>query len=661
MKKLDSGLPARLIGLAAIAVLLVTALLVWSGWRVLEHERLLSDERYRQHLETAADRVASTLFRGLSRFETELNALAGLSQSQRTSQLELLTVQLPEDAVIVLFEPGAVQSYPSNRLAYYPIVSSSHETEHDFQRIDLLEFRQKDYSGAIDELRRVSTRDDPRVRAAALVRLARNYVKAGKMENALEALEELVGLGNTPVESVPASLLGRYSQCALLQTLDRSAEREIRLLNEDLQRGFWTIDRATYLFYDQQLKDWLGSKGDQPQPSSAPAHVLASATSELWSSWQLSRQTGNLHRGYRTAEVVDVPILTLVVGSSDLGLGIVAGAEYLHEWILQPLKPLQNELNVALKLLDNEGSEFLSLSPPATQGMETVRTPLETGLPWTLVFTIADATVFDSDLMFRRTLIVSGIFILLIGFIGSVFFMARALAREMEAARLKSDFVAAVSHEFRTPLTSLRQFTELLATDRMPNEADRQSCYRVLQHETGRLHRLVENLLDFAKMEANALQYRIEEADAYHLVASVVSEFEQEATSQGYSVSLTLSESDLRVKADQEALSRAIWNLLDNAVKYSPECKTIEIDVESEEDCGVIRVKDQGLGIPVEEQERVFTRFSRGTSSKQVSSKGTGLGLPMVRRIVEDHGGRIELQSEVGEGSTFSIFLPRVY
>ena len=660
MRNLKLGLPPKLIGLAAIAVLLVTALLVWSGWRVLEHERLLSDQRRQLHLESAADRVASTLFRGLSRLETELNSLAGLSQSQRTSQLELLAVQLPEDAVIVLFEPGAVECYPSNRLAYYPIVSSSHKTEHDFQRIDLLEFRQKDYSRAIDELRRVSTRADPAVRAAALVRLARNYVKAGEVENALKSLEELVGLGDTPVESVPASLLGRYSQCALLQTLDGSAEREIRLLNEDLQQGFWTIDRATYLFYDQQLKDWLGSKADQPQPSSTTAHVLASATSELWSSWQQSRQTGDLHLGYRTAEVVDVPILTLAVGSSDLGLGIVAGAEHLHEWILQPLEPLQNELNIALRLLDNEGSEFLTLAQPVAQGMETVRTPLETGLPWTLIFTIADTAVFDSDLMFRRTLIVSGIFILLIGFIGSVFFMARALAREMEAARLKSDFVAAVSHEFRTPLTSLRQFTELLVTDRMSNDTDRQSCYRVLQHETGRLHRLVENLLDFAKMEADALQYRMEETDASELVTDVVNEFQQEAASRGYSVSLTLPESELRIKADQEALSRAIWNLLDNAVKYSPDDKVIEVDVEEGGDYGVIRVKDQGLGIPVEEQERVFTRFSRGTSSKQVRSKGTGLGLPMVRRIVEDHGGRIELQSEVGEGSTFSIFLPRV-
>jgi len=334
-------------------------------------------------------------------------------------------------------------------------------------------------------------------------------------------------------------------------------------------------------------------------------------------------------------------------------------AEHLHDWILQPLEPLQNELNIALRLLDNEGSEFLALVQPEVQGMETVRTPLETGLPWTLVLAITDTSVFDSDLAFRRTLIVSGIAILLIGFIGSIFLMARALAREMEAARLKSDFVAAVSHEFRTPLTSLRQFTELLVTDRMSNDADRQSCYRVLQHESGRLHRLVENLLDFAKMEADALQYHIEEADASHLAASVVKEFQQEAATHGYSVSLTLPEGELRIKADQEALSRAIWNLLDNAVKYSPDHKKIEVSVEEGSDYGVIRVKDQGLGIPVEEQERVFTRFSRGASSKQVSSKGTGLGLPMVRRIVEDHGGKIELQSEVGKGSTFSIFLPR--
>ena len=141
----------------------------------------------------------------------------------------------------------------------------------------------------------------------------------------------------------------------------------------------------------------------------------------------------------------------------------------------------------------------------------------------------------------------------------------------------------------------------------------------------------------------------------------MVNEFQQEAATHGYSVSLTWPEGELRIKADQEALSRAIWNLLDNAVKYSPDHKKIEVSVEEGGDYGVIRVKDQGLGIPVEEQERVFTRFSRGVSSQQVSSRGTGLGLPMVRRIVEDHGGTVELQSEVGKGSTFSIFLPRTF
>ena len=245
MKNLKLGLPLRLIGLATIAILLVTALLVWSGWRVLEHERLLSDQRRQLHLETAADRVASALFRGLARFEAELDSLAGLPGSQRASQLEFLADQLPQDAVLVLFESGAVKTYPSNRLAYYPIVSTPQRIEHDFGRIDLLEFRQKDYSRAIDELSRISTTDDPAVRAAALVRLARNYVKAGDVENALKCLDELVGIGDTRVESVPASLLGRYSQCALLLDLDRSAQQQVRQLYEDLRQGSWTIDRAS--------------------------------------------------------------------------------------------------------------------------------------------------------------------------------------------------------------------------------------------------------------------------------------------------------------------------------------------------------------------------------------------------------------------------------
>jgi signal transduction histidine kinase len=568
-------------------------------------------------------------------------------------------VQLPEDAVVLSFEADAFESYPPDRLAYDPVVSHLSDTEYDFHRIDSLEFRQKDFQRAINELRHISTVDsDPQVRAMALNRLARNYLKANDVDNALKTLQELIVLGDTPVESVPASLLGRYSRCVLLRETNRNSEKETRLLHDDLQKGCWRIDRATYLFYDRQLKDWLGSTSGESPSSPAIPLVLASAANELWSDWQRNLQTGEFDRGYRTVETGRVPILTLLTGSSELTLGIIAGAGHIHEWMLQPMDQLQRDLNIAVRLLDNKGSEFLVPDQPGLQSMQSVRTPLDTGLPWTLAVTIADPEVFETDLMLRRTLVVSGISVLLIGFIGSVYLMGRALARELEAARLKSDFVAAVSHEFRTPLTSLRQFTELLVTGRMSNEPDRQTCYRVLQQETGRLHRLVENLLDFAKMEADALQYHPEEVEMSRLVEGVVSEFRQQVASQGYSVSVTLRDAKVRVKVDQEAISRAIWNLLDNAVKYSPDQKAIEVDVEQDGEFALIRIEDQGLGIRPEEQARIFTRFSRGSSSSQVGSKGTGLGLPMVRRIVEDHGGKIELESKVGKGSIFFVFLP---
>jgi signal transduction histidine kinase len=238
------------------------------------------------------------------------------------------------------------------------------------------------------------------------------------------------------------------------------------------------------------------------------------------------------------------------------------------------------------------------------------------------------------------------------------YFIARAFSREMAVARLQTDFVAAVSHEFRTPLTTMRQLTEMLARGRIPSEERRQRYYDVLAHETGRLHRLVEGLLNFGRMEAGAQEFRFEKIDAMILVRGVVTDFQREAESTGYRIELQTHGISTAIKADKEALERALWNLLDNAVKYSPDSKTIWVEVARYGIELVLRVRDRGVGMAAKEQKEIFRKFVRGEAAKSASIKGTGIGLSMVHRIVEAHGGRIRVESEPGRGSTFTIVLP---
>jgi signal transduction histidine kinase len=258
----------------------------------------------------------------------------------------------------------------------------------------------------------------------------------------------------------------------------------------------------------------------------------------------------------------------------------------------------------------------------------------------------------------RRPLLLTGLAIIgMVVLVGS-YFIARAVTRELEVARLQSDFVSAVSHEFRTPLASICQLSELLADGRVSSERRREEYYEGLRRESQRLHRLVEGLLDFGRMEAGAREYRFEFCDPATLVRQVVEEFEAEVAGRGYRIEISVNHHVPGVRADQEALSRALWNLLDNAVKYSPHCQTIWVEADGEGDEVEIRVRDQGLGIAESEQPQIFKKFIRGGSAQAAGAKGTGLGLTMVRHIVAAHGGQVRVESQPDVGSTFTILLP---
>ncbi len=214
-----------------------------------------------------------------------------------------------------------------------------------------------------------------------------------------------------------------------------------------------------------------------------------------------------------------------------------------------------------------------------------------------------------------------------------------------------------MSHEFRSPLSALCQIAEMLVSDRLVSDDVRRQSYGVLAREADRLRRLVEGLLDFGRFEAGGAVYHFEPLNIGSLLETLVAEFSARVAATGHTVEVNLPAVPTYVRGDRDALSRAIWNLLDNAVKYSPDCLTVWLDVEQDEDRVSVTVRDHGLGIPVDEQRAIFERFVRGAESKARRIKGTGVGLAMVRRIVEAHGGEIRLTSQPGKGSSFTMIL----
>jgi len=238
------------------------------------------------------------------------------------------------------------------------------------------------------------------------------------------------------------------------------------------------------------------------------------------------------------------------------------------------------------------------------------------------------------------------------------YFIHRAVLREVRVARLQSDFVASVSHEFRTPLTTVRQLSEMLVRGRVSSDERRQQFYETLLRESERLQRLVEGLLNFGRMEAGELHYQFESLDPKEFVGEVVSEFQREVDALGYRVELNGKGPLPSIRADRQSLARVFWNLLDNAVKYSPEHHTIWVELSDANGRVSVRVRDHGLGIPAAERAEIFRKFVRGAAARSASIRGTGVGLAIARQIVAAHGGGISVESEPGRGSVFTVLLP---
>ncbi|AFH50399.1 OmpR family signal transduction histidine kinase [Ignavibacterium album JCM 16511] len=248
--------------------------------------------------------------------------------------------------------------------------------------------------------------------------------------------------------------------------------------------------------------------------------------------------------------------------------------------------------------------------------------------------------------------------ILLLVLIAAVMFAYRAVKKELELAQLKADFVSNVSHELRTPLALISMFAETLELDRVKNDEKKKEYYSIISQEANRLGRIVNSILNFAKMEAGKRKFNFESINLNNVVENIYQTYSYHLQNKGFKFEKQLTENLPEVKADAEAISEAIINLIDNAVKYSADLKEVTLKTISTGNSVIVEVIDKGIGISPEDQKKVFDKFYRVSSGLIHNVKGTGIGLSLVKQIVDAHNGTIELVSEPGKGSTFRIILP---
>ena len=236
--------------------------------------------------------------------------------------------------------------------------------------------------------------------------------------------------------------------------------------------------------------------------------------------------------------------------------------------------------------------------------------------------------------------------------------IARIVAREMEILRIKSDFVSSVSHEFKTPLTSIKALTERLETGKVTQPAKMKQYVSIISHDIDRLIRLVSNILNFSNIEEGKKVYRKEETNIAIWLKEVINNYQKESIERGVSISADIEDDLPALNIDKESMTQAIFNLLDNAVKFSKDVREIGVTVLKNESTIIMKIKDKGIGIENDEKDKIFEKFYRGKNAVKYYIKGTGLGLALVKYTVEDHNGRIDVDSEPGWSTVFTITLP---
>ena len=346
--------------------------------------------------------------------------------------------------------------------------------------------------------------------------------------------------------------------------------------------------------------------------------------------------------------------------------GMVFDAEYLRDHFFpQALESVmtrdvgegQGENHAVMMLHAKGDSTPLAASAGWDGGTPEVERNLETAFPGLVLAIKMRGTTLAAigERFIRMGFAILGAPSLLLA--GGLFLTHRNVSKEMALARLKSDFVSNVSHELRTPLSLIRLYAETLEMGRITSPQKYQEYYSIIRKESERLTALINNILDFSRIEAGRKEYDFRETDLRELVHNTLESYRFQIEQNGFTFEEKIGEVP-PMRVDREAMARSLVNLVNNSLKYSQDRKYIGVNLYRDDGSVRLEVVDHGIGIPAEEQAKIFEKFYRVGDPLVHNTKGSGLGLSLVRHIAQAHGGDVSVESAPGRGSRFIITLP---
>ena len=686
---------------------LVLAYLAFRGIR--NEAALLAQRRLNEH-RAISELIADTVDARIAIVEQSLASIAarhGNISEYDSTEVAGLTLALDSlqarhplvEEVFIIEDPQTVR-LPTAHLLFLPdgsrqVIGASWPAAiaADVQDGQRREFQQRDYGEALASYRRaLGKTSDPALGGELLLTIARVQRKAGRLAAATSTSETLLGNYNsvTTRAGVPIGPTARLEHGSLLLAMADSvaALDSFTGLNERLVDGEWSLERAQYGFFKRQATEsieallarvFADDELEERQRALTALNGLEderrAVTERLLQFHEVAGEdlqariarglAGGAEAGNRyvleTGGQTYLVSLSSYTGEPAVRWGLLLNDRYLQDEVVGPLLDTLVDRTTTDWLVRSRDGRTLFAPEDSPVGSITINATFAGSFPpWLMEFYQRPQNPYvrllasGESIYFYMFLLIASI--LVFGLILTV----RAVSHELELARLKSDFVSTVSHEFKSPLTSIRQLAEMLQAGRVPSEERRQRYYDVLVEQSSRLSSLVTNILDLARIEEGRKEFQLRPVDVEDLVHDLVTTTQHRVGHEGYSVGADIPEPLPPVRADREAITQAISNLIDNAVQYSNEVKQINLRAYAGDGFVTVEVQDFGVGISEDEIDRVFDRFYRGGDALTRSVKGSGLGLTLVKEIVEAHGGTVQVKSEPGSGSTFSIKLPAI-
>lgn len=628
-----------LVLLLLLTVLVPTGGVVWMMRAAMENERLAVRQRladaYRVQLEAARKTIDERWTDELAR----LDAAAG-DRPAAAAFASCIGSGLA-DSVLVLAEDGSI-SYPGDVPA--PQEVDAFATSSDWQRAVRLEFVDRNAGQAAEAYAAAArTAADSSLVGRALQAQARCLLNAGERAQAIEVLQNL--RSKDDAVDWRGRSLAADADMRLLELLDAdSPERPVAA--SSLRKRVEHYDDPT-LPPDQRL--FLMRRLTELDPAGPRLATLAAE--------DLAAEVASA--------IPSVPSRNTLVPTGVPGVWIIRSPGGRVAALFRE-STLMREMGATLAKQPLPSGVTVSVRPPSqadASGDDFLNMPLGAALPgWRLALNVADGQANDARTDGRRAFYAWTAAAVVATTLALAWLMGDALRRQMRVARLKNDLVATVSHELKTPLASIRLLVDSLlepGADKagaMSNGQTREYL-ELIAHENARLSRLIDNFLTFSRMERGKHQFQFEPVDAQEVVsraaAAVANRFD------GVQADLHVEcAAPLPIRGDMDALVTAVVNLLDNAWKYSGDKKQARLTARRAERCIEISVEDNGVGLTPRAARRVFERFYQVDQRLSRTQGGCGLGLSIVRYIVEAHGGRVSVASQPGHGSTFTLSLP---